>query len=112
MVGEGEYVRVSMLRNRACLLTLRDCYGDLILTLRGQKMGRLFRWMIQRKGCGPDSCPIRNRSRVVGSFTRGELMPAITVRSEQHEKVLRQEWEEAQRNGIKFEYTDYDKLVR
>jgi len=43
---------------------------------------------------------------------RGELMIAITARSEQHEKVLRDEWEEAQRNGIKFEYTDYDKLVR
>ena|SRR5271155_1829747 len=42
----------------------------------------------------------------------GELMVAITARSEQHEKVFREEWVEAEREGIQFEYVDYDKLVR
>lgn len=37
---------------------------------------------------------------------------AITVRTAQHEKVFREEWAEAEREGIQFEYVDYDKLVR
>ena len=45
-------------------------------------------------------------------WERGELMAAITVRSAQHEKVFREEWAEAEREGIQFEYVDYDKLVR
>jgi hypothetical protein len=39
-------------------------------------------------------------------------MVAITVRSAQHEKVFREEWTEAETEGIQFEYVDYDKLVR
>jgi len=55
-------------------------------------------------------------------FTLGGVMPgatsvprkykcSISVRSPKHEKILRNEWSEAQRKGIQFEEINFAKLV-
>jgi len=61
MAGEGEFVLVFMLPNRAYLLTLPGSYGDSILNVRGGKMGRLFQLIIQQRGYYLGLCRIQNR---------------------------------------------------
>lgn len=73
-------------------------------------------WISRLRVSVPDSCPIQNLIVAVSSL-RQELrtnafLSAITVRTAQHETVFREEWAEAEREGIQFEYVDYDKLVR
>jgi hypothetical protein len=38
------------------------------------------------------------------------LIEAITVRSPRREKILRQEWEEAQKIGVDFSHVQWDKV--
>jgi hypothetical protein len=42
-------------------------------------------------------------------FQFGCLMLAITVRSPKHEKILRQEWMEAEKVGVDFSHMQWDK---
>jgi len=54
-------------------------------------------------------CPIQNLLNAVLSILFC-LIVAITVRSAKHEKILREEWAEAEKVGVDFSIVHFDKI--
>jgi hypothetical protein len=54
---------------------------------------------------------IQSRLNAVFYLSTPCLLTAITPRSPAHERILREEWEEAKKTGLQFETSQIEKLV-
>ena len=128
LVGEEGYVLGCMLLNGPYFSTWRGCFGDLILNMQRMRMGRISLLTRRRMVSFREHCRIPNLLNAVlshfAAFPTNMILLflvfrvlcfvlranglAITVRSKKREKILRQEWAEAQKIGVDFSGVQYE----
>ena len=114
-VEEDESVQACMSLNGVCLSTLPEYYGDLTLISREMKMARRFRWISRCGGRNREVTVLPRNSHAVRlpvfSFSRyADGVTDLRVRSPKRERVLRQQWAEAQKVGINISNIQFDKV--
>jgi hypothetical protein len=111
LVSEEEegFVLAFILQNEVSLLTLPDCFGGLILTLRKMRMGILFRWILRLMDWFLGLCRMLSLLNAVFHLCVG-LILAITVRSPKRERIMREEWAQAEKVGVDFTGIVFEKI--